>query len=59
MTTMTDQEGLETLQRLRRLHAQALGLYMARRLIGEDCEVQKKRMLWLASKILIYQNFEK
>ena len=56
---MTDEEGLATLQRLRRLHAQALGLYMVRRLIGEDCEVQKKRMLWLARKILIYQNFEK
>ena len=56
---MTDEEGLATLQRLRRLHAQALGLYMFRRLKGEDAEVQKKRLLWLASKILIYQNFEK
>ena len=56
---MTDQEGLETLQRLRRLHAQALGLYLARRLMGEDGEVQKKRLLWLANKILIYEHFEK
>ena len=59
MTTMTDQEGISTLQRLRRLHAQALGLYILCRLKCEDAEVQKKRLLWLASKILIYQNFEK
>ena len=56
---MADQEGLVTLQRLRWLHAQALGLYMLRRLKGEDAGVQKKRLLCLASKILIYQNFEK
>ena len=56
---MTNKEGLAILQRLRRLHAQALGLYMLYRLKGEDAEVQKKRILWLASKILIYQNFEK
>lgn len=56
---MTNQEGLETLQRLRRLHAMALGLYLARRLMGEDGEPQKKRLLWLEGKILIYQNFEK
>lgn len=56
---MTEKEGLETLHRLRRLHAQALGLYLARRLMGEDAEVQKKRLLWLANKILIYQYFEK
>ena len=56
---MTEKEGLETLYRLRRLHAQALGLYLARRLMGEDGEVQKKRLLWLANKILIYQYFEK
>ena len=59
MTTMTDKEGLATLKRLIRLHAQALELYMLRRLKGEDAGVQKKRLLWLASKILIYQNFEK
>lgn len=59
MTTMTDQEGIATLKRLRRLHAQALGLYMLSRLKGEDAGVQKKRLLWLASKILIYQNFGK
>ena len=59
MTTMTNKEGLATLKRIRRLHAQALGLYMLRRLKGEDAGVQKKRLLWLASKILIYQNFEK
>ena len=56
---MTDEEGITTLQRLRRLHAQALGLYMLCRLKGEDAEVQKKRIRWLASKILIYQNFKK
>lgn len=56
---MTEKEGLETLHRLRRLHAQALGLYLARRLMGEDAEVQKKRLLWLVNKILIYQYFEK
>ena len=56
---MTDKEGLETLHRLRRLHAQALGLYLLRRLKGEDAEIQKKRLLWLASKILIFQYFEK
>ena len=56
---MDEKKGLEILHRLRRLHAQALGLYLARRLIGEDGEVQKKRLLWLANKILIYQYFEK
>ena len=56
---MDEKKGLETLHRLRRLHAQALGLYLARRLMGEDAEVQKKRLLWLANKILIYQYFEK
>ena len=56
---MTDKEGLETLHRLRRLHAQALGLYMLRRLKGEDAEVQKKRLLWFEGKILIYEHFEK
>ena len=56
---MNNKEGLETLQRLRRLHAQALGLYLLRRLKGEDAGVQKKRLLWLSSKILIYQNFKK
>lgn len=56
---MTDKEGLATLHRLQRLHAQALGLYMARRLMGEDGEPQKKRLLWLEGKILIYKHFEK
>ena len=56
---MDEKKGLETLHRLRRLHTQALGLYLARRLICEDGEVQKKRLLWLANKILIYQYFEK
>ena len=56
---MTDQEGLATLQRLRRLHAMAFGLYLARRLMGEDGEPQKKRLLWLECKILIYEHFEK
>ena len=59
MTTMTDEEGLATLQRLRRLHDQALGLYMVRRLKCEDAGVQKKRLLWIAGKILIYEHFEK
>ena len=54
-----EKKGLETLHRLRRLHAQALGLYLARRLIGEDGEIQKHRLLWLANKILIYEHFEK
>lgn len=56
---MTDQEGLAILRRLRQLHAQALGLYMVRRLAGEDGDPQKKRLLWLESKILIYEHFEK
>jgi hypothetical protein len=56
---MTNKEGLATLQRLRRLHAQALGLYMLCRLKGEDAGVQKKRLMWLSSKILIYQNLKK
>ena len=56
---MTDQEWIATLHRLRRLHAKALGLYMARRLKGEDGESQKKRMLWLEGKMLIYRLFEK
>ena len=56
---MGSEKGIETLHRLRRLHAQALGIYMARRLKGEDGVVQKKRLLWLASKILIYEHFEK
>ena len=55
--TMTDQEGLAILRRLRRLHAQALELYMLRRLKGEDAEVQKKRLLWIAGKISIYELF--
>ena len=56
---MTYQEGLEILHRLRRLHAMALGMYLARRLIGEDGEPQKKRLLWLESKMLIYEHFER
>lgn len=56
---MTDKEGLATLQRLRRLHAMALGLHLARRLMSEDGEPQKKRLLWLEGKILIYEHFEK
>ena len=32
------------LSRLQRLHAKALGLYMARRLQGETAEVQKRRL---------------
>ena len=56
---MDEAKGLETLQRLRRLHAMALGLYMLRRLNGEDAEVQKHRLLWLEGKILIYEHFEK
>ena len=56
---MTDQEGLEILHRLRRLYAMALGLYLAHRLSGEEGEPQKKRLMWLESKILIYQNFER
>ena len=56
---MTDKEGLEILHRLRRLHAMALGMYLARRLTGEDGEPQKKRLLWIESKILIYEHFEK
>ena len=54
-----EKKGLETLHRLRRLHAQTLGLYLTRRLMGEDGEVQKHRLLWLESKILIYEHFEK
>ena len=54
-----EKKGLETLHRLRRLHAQALALYLARRLMGEDGDVQKHRLLWLGSKILIYEHFEK
>ena len=56
---MTKDEGLRILHRLRRLHAMALGLYMHRRMMGEEGEPQKKRLLWLERKILIYQNFEK
>ena len=56
---MTDQEGLEILHRLRRLHAMALGLYLVRRLMGKDGDPQKKRLLWLESKMLIYEHFEK
>jgi hypothetical protein len=56
---MTNKEGLATLKRIRRLHAQALGLYMLCRLKGEDAEVQKKRLLWIEGKILIYKHFEK
>ena len=56
---MTNKEGLAILHRLRRLHAMALGLYLARRLIGEDGEPQKKRLLWLEGKILIYEHLEK
>ena len=56
---MTKDEGLSVLHRLRRLHTLALGLYLARRLMGEDGKPQKKRLLWLEGKILIYQNFEK
>ena len=56
---MDEKKGLETLHRLRRLHAQAFGLYLARRLIGEDGEIQKHRLLLLANKILIYEHFEK
>ena len=56
---MTKDEGLSILHRLRRLHAMALGLYMHRRLMGEDGELQKKRLLWLEGKILVYEHFEK
>ena len=56
---MTDQEGLKILHRLRRLHAMALGLYLAHRLMGDDGKPQKKRLLWLEGKILIYEHFEK
>jgi len=42
------------LRRLKRLHAECLGLYMARRLAGETGEPQKKRLLWLAQKIKTY-----
>ena len=37
----------------------ALGLYLSRRLMGEDGGPQKKRLLWLEGKILIYEHFEK
>jgi len=47
-------QGQTILHRLKRLHAECLGLYMARRLMGETGEVQKKRLLWLAQKIMIY-----
>jgi hypothetical protein len=48
-------QGQTILRRLKRLHAEYLGLYMARRLMGETGEVQKKRLLWLAQKINIYE----
>ena len=47
------------MQRLRRLRAMGLGLYLSRRLMGEDGGPQKKRLLWLEGKILIYEHFEK
>lgn len=56
---MTKDEGLSILHRLRRLHAMALGLYMHRRIMGKDGEPQKKRLLWLEGKILVYEHFEK
>ena len=43
----------DRLKRLKRLHAMALGLYMARRIIGESAEVQKRRLLRLAERITI------
>ena len=52
-----DSANAKLLARLKRLHANALGLYMARRIMGEDGEVQKKRLLWLANKIMIYENY--
>ena len=41
----------DRLQRLKRLHAMALGLYMCFRLNGQDGQVQKQRMERLAKEI--------
>ena len=48
---------MNRLTRLKRLHAMALGMYMARRIMGESAEVQKKRLLRLANAIMIEQEY--
>lgn len=42
------------LARLKRLHAKALGIYMAARMLGRDGEVQKRRLERLASELSKY-----
>ena len=44
----------ERLARLKRLHATALGLYMAARILGRDGEVQKHRLERIASELSKY-----
>jgi hypothetical protein len=46
------------LNRLKRLPAIALGLYMARRIMGESAEVQKRRLLRLAELITIEESYK-
>lgn len=40
------------IKRLKRLHARALGIYMARRASGDSSEVQKRRLDRLTSALL-------
>lgn len=51
---MEDKEKL--LKRLIRLHATAFGLYMAQRFLGNDAEVQKKRLRQIQAKIKEVRN---
>lgn len=53
MARLAERQG-ERLARLKRLHATALGLYMAARIMGRDGEAQKHRMERIASELSKY-----
>lgn len=53
MARMVARQG-ERIDRLKRLHATALGLYMAARMLGRDGEVQKHRLERIASELSKY-----
>ena len=42
----------DPLPRLRRMHATALGLYLAHRIMGESGDIQRRRMAWIEERII-------